>query len=112
MNAAVPRKLQIAPRGLPNPVCILLTIGIASAAFCGCQKKAQATEDGIAPPDPQTAANLATLSHDLRRAMPHYKLTGDFNEFAATAHIDVPPPPAGLKYAINKKWKVILVDAK
>lgn len=33
-----------------------------------------------------------------------------FAEFAATAGVTIPPPPAGKKYSINKNMHVILVD--
>ena len=78
---------------------------------CGCHRHATA-QTGIVPSDPQIASNLATLSHELRRAMPHYKLTRSFDDFVAQTRVEVPAPPPGQKYAINEKWKVILVDSK
>jgi len=86
---------------------------LAVALAGGCHKKGGGvSEEGLAPPDDQVAANLANLSRELRRAMPHYHLTKNFDEFVALTHLDVPPPPPGEKYAINLRWKVILVEAK
>jgi len=34
----------------------------------------------------------------------------NFEEFAATAHTQIPPPPAGKKYSITARMRVILVD--
>ena len=86
---------------------------LALAVLCwGCGKPSRPAAQGIAPSDPQVAANLALLSRELRKAMPHYKLTRDFEDFVNQTHVEVPPPPAGQKYAINEKWKVILVEAK
>jgi hypothetical protein len=109
---ALPRQIQGTYRGLANPVRLALFSILLLPWLTACHKDTKAAENGITPTDPQVAANLADLSHQLRRALPHYRLTGSFDEFATTAHITVPPPPAGQKYAINKQWKVILVDAK
>jgi hypothetical protein len=78
----------------------------------GCEKKAGAAADeSIAAQDPQVQATLTQLTHELRRTMVGNKLSGNFDEFVALRHLDVPAPPAGTKYAINDKWKVILVKA-
>ena len=34
-----------------------------------------------------------------------------FEEFATATHIQVPPPPAGKKYAIAKNMHIVLVDS-
>ena len=79
----------------------------------GCHKKEIGVSgEGIVPSDPQVAGNLANLSQELRHAMPRTHLSGSFEEFVSVCHLEVPPPPPGEKYAISKKWKVILVDAK
>jgi len=83
------------------------------ALAAGCGKKAGAgAEEGSAPPDPQVEANLSQLTHELRRTMVGNKLSGSFEEFTNVRHLEAPPPPPGKKYAISKKWKVILVDAQ
>jgi hypothetical protein len=71
-------------------------------------------DHGIVPSDPQVQSNLDTLTGEVHRALvtPQYRLTGGFDQFVAATGVDVPPPPAGEKYALNKEWQVILVDAK
>lgn len=51
---------------------------------------------------------LAQLTRELHRAMIGRKLSGSFEEFVAISHVQVPPPPPGKKYAISKKWRVVL----
>jgi len=86
-------------------------LGMALAVGCG-KKAGSGAEESSAPQDPQVEANLSQLTHELRRAMVGNKLSGSFEEFTNIRHLDAPPPPAGKKYAISKKWKVILVDAQ
>ena len=95
-----------------KPGGMMLSALLAAALAGGCHKAGGAADQGIAPPDPQVAANLASLSRKLRQAMPHHQLTRNFDDFVAATHVEVPPPPPGEKYAINPHWKVILVDAK
>ena len=60
--------------------------------------------------DADGAPDLAELSRRLRRwIVSHRRVPENFEEFAATAGVQVPPPPAGKKYAINKST-VLLVD--
>jgi len=88
---------------------------MAVALAVGCHKNnTQAgivSQEGIVPSDPQVASNLVNLTGTLRRCMNQHRLTGDFDEFVSACSVNVPPPPAGQKYAINKMWHVILVDA-
>jgi hypothetical protein len=53
---------------------------------------------------------LAQLTRELHRTMIGRKLSGSFDEFVAISHVQVPPPPAGKKYAIDKHWHVVLVN--
>ena len=56
-------------------------------------------------------ATLAELTRQVRRYIVRNKTTpSNFDDFAAAAHLQVPPPPPGKKYAINAKWKVVLVN--
>ena len=68
------------------------------------------------PATPQTLVStdnmdavLAQLTRQLHRTMIGRKLSGNFDEFVALSHVEVPPPPAGKKYAIDKHWHVVLV---
>ena len=40
----------------------------------------------------------------------HGKMPKDFEEWAASPNIAYPPPPAGKKYAFDKKWRIVLVN--
>ena len=56
-------------------------------------------------------ATLGELTRQVRRYIVRNKTTpSNFDDFAAAAHLQVPPPPPGQKYAINAKWKVVLVN--
>jgi predicted dinucleotide-binding enzyme len=56
-------------------------------------------------------ATLAELTRQVRRYIVRNKnAPSDFDAFVAAAHVQVPPPPTGKKYAITSKWKVVLVN--
>ena len=42
----------------------------------------------------------------------HQRAPANFDEFAASADIKIPPPPAGKKYVINSHGLINLVNAK
>jgi hypothetical protein len=63
-----------------------------------------------APDDGNMDALLAQLTRELHRTMIGRRINRNFEEFVALRNLQVPPPPAGKKYAINERWKVILVD--
>jgi hypothetical protein len=58
------------------------------------------------------AGDLTQLTFELRKfVVQHQHKPRDFQEFANTSGIQIPPPPAGKKYAINfKLMSVILED--
>lgn len=65
----------------------------------------------IQPPDNgDINATLAQLTRELRRTMVGRRLNRNFDEFVALRNLQVPPPPAGKKYAISQQWKVVLVN--
>ena len=102
--------------GLTNLCRLAVVACLAVTLAAGCHKNntpqsATASQEGIVPTDPQVVSNLDLLTRKLRRTIQTHRLTGKFDEFVATAGIEAPPPPAGQKYAINKFWRVILVDA-
>ncbi len=107
------------PAGALTNLCRLAVVAfvacMAVTLTAGCHKNnpppAVTAEQGIVPSDPQVVTNLANLTRELRRTMHQHRLTGNFDEFVAAAGVEVPPPPAGQKYAISKLWHVILVDA-
>jgi hypothetical protein len=78
---------------------------------CGQRRPTDANVEQAADIKPEVSATLAQLTRELRKTMPRQKLDGSFEQFAALrSDLTIPPPPDGKKYAISKKWKVILVD--
>jgi len=56
---------------------------------------------------------LAQLTRNLRRWIAANKqVPKSFEDFAAKAGLNVPPPPVGMMYALSKEMRVILVDQK
>ena len=100
----------------PTPDTVASSAPATAAASPG--NTPRNTEPGPAPTPanaiPITGTNtdsvLAQLTHELHRAMIRRKLSGSFEEFVAISHVEVPPPPAGKKYAISKQWRVVLVN--
>lgn len=88
-------------------VLVIALVGFA-LALNGCKKQT----GGSGSSDPQVNDTLAQLTRELHHTMMGRKLNRDFDEFVALSHVEVPPPPAGKKYAINEKWKVVLIDQK
>ena len=111
-------------RRLPIRMCCepscWLALTVASLLMAsGCSKK---TPAATAPPQsapPPTAAtvqseaqpDLPELNRSLLRwMMGHRHRPKDFEEFAASAAVTIPPPPAGKKYFIRKDMHIVLVD--
>lgn len=56
-------------------------------------------------------ATVAQLTRELHRFIArNHSAPSGFEDFVAAAHLQVPPPPPGKKYAISSQWKVVLVD--
>jgi hypothetical protein len=98
------------------PVVRLALLATVMLAFeTGCRKHGNPNLVSVQTEEvtSQEAETLAQLTHQLRRTMVHKHLTGTFEDFAAArADLTIPPPPPGKKYAISKKWTVVLVDDK
>jgi hypothetical protein len=105
---------RLAVRGgllLRFALAVSLAAGLSLATGCKPHAAADASADQSAEVSPEVAANLAQLTRELRRTMPGHRLSGSFEEFASVrSDLAIPPPPPGKKYAINKKWKVVLED--
>jgi hypothetical protein len=59
--------------------------------------------------------NAAPDLVELRRALARWLVRNrrppaNFEDFAATAGVVIPPPPAGKKYVITKRMEILLVD--
>jgi hypothetical protein len=107
--------VELPSHGLTNVGVFAAVVCLAGAMTVGCHRNSSqgggVSDEGIVPTDPQVMTNLIILTDELHRSLNQYRLTGKFDEFVEATHVDVPPPPAGQKYAISKNWKVILVDA-
>ena len=74
----------------------------------------------LPPPGPQVAAVTAADHspqdiHNMERVLVGWVIRNhqrpkSFEEFVASAGIQVPPPPAGKKYVIAKNMHIVLVD--
>ena len=114
--------------------CLGLVFG-AAALMAGCGKKSEAggaqspAEASKSPslvgtvPDSTTQANpqqppvqanqpdLPELNRAMRRwLMANHRVPANFDEFAATAGVPIPPPPAGKKYVLRKDMHIELVN--
>ena len=106
------------------PCCALLVL-----AACGkkAQPEATASTPGWVPPTAtnstvattsgQTPAvvpaqpDLEEITRDLRKwIVRNQRPPKSFEDFAATANTQIPPAPAGKKFAIDKQMHVILVN--
>jgi len=97
----------------------LWVLGCLALMGGGCGKEASApaqggmVTQGGAPPvtDTNSGVDLAQLTRDLKRWIVSTKeRPGTFEDYAAKAKVNVPPAPAGKKFAISKEMRVILVD--
>jgi hypothetical protein len=63
----------------------------------------------IVQPDGQT--DLKALNRCLIRwLIANKRRPNNFEDFAATAGVPIPPPPAGKQYAIGKDMHIVLVN--
>jgi hypothetical protein len=64
-----------------------------------------------APTQTNSEPNLREIQRTLIRwTMVNHRAPKNFDDFAATAGIPIPPPPAGKKYFIDKTMHVLLVN--
>ena len=118
------------PCGRLKSFWAVLIIG-GLVAVSGCSKKAstagappqpvaqaQAVVDTNAPNQSQPSLvqadgqpDFAALNRTLKRwVFGHRRPPANFDEFAATAGVSIPPPPAGKKYVITKNMHVELAN--
>ena len=74
-------------------------------------QQAAAVAAQVAPtPGAPTVSDQAELNRELRKwLLRNRRPPRDFEDFAATAGIQIAPPPDGKKYAIDKTMHVVLV---
>jgi hypothetical protein len=93
-----------------------------SAALSGCGRKTepppappptpalQATGQADANPAP-AEPDLNQLSREVRKwIVRNQRPPNSFEEFAASGQAQIPPPPVGKKYALDRQMRVILVN--
>jgi len=99
-------------------LCLVLVLGTAMFA-AGCGKNSEKPSSSATPPlqTTATATNVAAapdlmeLTIDLRRwCARNHRVPASFEEFSATAGVDIPPPTAGKKYVIGGNMQIKLVD--
>jgi hypothetical protein len=110
----------------------------ATALFAGCSKPAQtsapmpetnaaqsAAESPSTQPTPVASTpapaaitnsaepDLVALNQALLGwRLDNHRVPANFEEFAASANITIPPPPPGKKYVINSRGLISLVNTK
>jgi hypothetical protein len=91
--------------------------GLVLAAGCGKKAPAVSAPPQTAAPSaaaaeqPAVQPDLPELNRSLMRwMMGHRRAPKDFEDFASTAGVTIPPPPAGKKYVIRKDMHIALVD--
>lgn len=63
------------------------------------------------PPAENLDATLAQLTREVRKwIVRHQRPPKSFEEFAASAAVQIPPAPAGKKFALGKQMRVIVVN--
>lgn len=118
MGLAFGRSLRRLP-GRSGVRVWVLACGLALASS-SCGKKSESSS--AAPSAPATQAvsaatapaaqpDLDAITRQLRRwIVRNQRPPKDFDDFAATANVPIPPPPEGKKYAINSQMHVVLVN--
>jgi len=111
---------------------LLVAITFSTACWIGCGKKKDAT-DAAPPPSPAAEAAMQTpnpapetqaaatapaeqnnepldLNRELRKwILRNRRPPKNFEDFSSTARVQIPPPPDGKKYTIDKSMHVVLV---
>jgi hypothetical protein len=129
-----PGRKQLRFQSIP-PVCLVLVAGVLLFSGCGKAKKAASETPAPAPetakqtapdnlsvpaPAPGTAPavvaapngepDLGELNRNLIRwIVRNQRRPANFEDFAATAGVVIPPAPAGKKYVIAKNMHIQLV---
>ncbi len=86
---------------------VIAYVVCGALVLSGCGRNRGGTAQDV---DPQVSATLQRLTQELHHAMAGRKINRDFDEFVAMNPVEVPPPPVGKKYAIDERWKVVLVN--
>ena len=93
--------------------------GALPLMLAGCSKEPKQPSALLAPPRAVTnvseaapeGPNLAELNRQLRRwIVSNRRPPKSFEDFAANTTYQIPPPPPGKKYAIDRKMHVLLVN--
>jgi hypothetical protein len=116
----------------------LFVAGVLAFSLVGCGKGNKPVEAAAPPPSADASAavppgpppmnptavpvtatatnasggtDYSELNRDVRRwLLRNRRPPKDFAEYAATATIQIPPPPAGKKYALDKHLHILLIN--
>ena len=103
-QATAPTDTSTAPPGQPEAATA------ASPASPRGLPTSTAAPAVVVPQNADMNATLSQLSLELRKYVVRTRsVPKDFEEFLAKSHAQVPPPPAGKKYAIQRQ-EVVLVN--
>lgn len=140
MKAPTHRQRVVDSRARWKQILCAGLVGAAALLAAGCRKSAQSppptpqttnASQSVSPAASESQPAAMNSSHaqtapksnaapDLRPLnsalldwrMQHRRVPANFEEFAASANIKIPPPPPGKKYIINGKGLISLVNAK
>lgn len=117
-------------RSITGSILLGLIVG---SSFLGCGKSNNATNQAASPtaevaqsqsstenavagpapaaPAPQPTADPLDLNRELRKwILRNRRPPKNFEDFAATSGVEIPPPPAGKKYVVDKSMHVVLAN--
>jgi hypothetical protein len=117
-------------RSITGSILLGLLVG---SSFLGCSKSNSATNQAASPtaevaqaqsstenavagpapaaPAPQPTADPLDLNRELRKwILRNRRPPKNFEDFAATSGVEIPPPPAGKKYVVDKSMHVVLAN--
>ncbi len=107
---------------LPVLISMVTAVAFGCALAMGCGKKENATNTpppaadnpstalAVAPPQVQDP-DLSELNRQLRRwIVRNRRPPKNFDDFASSCGFQIPSPPPGKKYSIDKQMHIVLVN--
>jgi hypothetical protein len=95
----------------PPPVAEATNVDETTVAQADSAPAAPVSAPAAVIPAVNGQPDLGALSHSvLRWAVAHQRRPASFEEFAADPGVQIPPPPPGKKYKMERSMHVVLVD--